>query len=75
MTNAPGGTLVGTDSRVFDGTIAARILPNKCTTHKRQWQAICQAWRGERDQALLELHRKRLSEHLQNVIAFPEVAS
>lgn len=62
------GVRVGSELHVSGGTIA--ILPNAYTDDKRRWQTICRRWRSERDQALLELHRKRLSAYLNNVVQF-----
>ena len=71
MQHTPDNTevRVGSELHVSGGTIGA-ILPNAYTDDKRRWQTICRAWRSERDQALLELHRKRLSAYLDNVVQF-----
>ena len=63
------GVRVGLESHVSGEAIDA-ILPSAYTEDKLRWQAICRAWRSERDQALLERHRKRFSKYLDNVIEF-----
>ena len=68
MTNAQDRALVGTSSQLL-GIVAGRILPTKLTQNNSHWMTICCAWRGDRDQQLLERHRQRLGEHLGNVVS------
>ena len=67
MTNAHGRALVGTP-QLLGGIVAGRILPTKQTQNNSHWLTICRAWRSDRDQHLLNLHRQRLTAHLGNVV-------
>ena len=69
MTRPHMGALVGTESQVSGGTIAA-ILPTEQTQRKLNWQRLVRALRSEDDWRLLNQHRARLARHLGSNVVF-----
>ena len=71
MTKPHTGALVGPESQVSGGTIAA-ILPNQQTQRKFNWQRLVRATRTLETQRLVREQLRALAAYAgNNVIVFP----